>query len=177
MDTAVKQEQEQDCNVSERSNAMVPLKIKPGIQAVSFFNLLNKMLNFNQPLKASLHEYWMAGDVDKEYTDGGNIRTPASHILGAWVLKADTEWVKNSFKMCVTLCSLHKSSMSKLLRLSDQSHFKADLGCTTWGWAAHSSPTCVLDQSQPCVASTEGYNFWEAQVRPLRGMQGGSARP
>ena len=27
-----------------------------------------------------------------------------------------------------------------------------------------------------CVASTEGYNFWEAHVRPLRWTQGGSAR-
>ena len=49
----------------------------------------------------------MAGDADKEYTDGGNMRAPARRILVAWVLKAwnklDTERVKNSFKMCVTL--------------------------------------------------------------------------
>ena len=61
----------------------------------------------------------MAGDADKEYTDGGNMRAPARCILVAWVLKAwnklDTERVKNSFKMCVCVgvCVSPSSSMHK----------------------------------------------------------------
>ncbi|KAL7382466.1 hypothetical protein ABVT39_022965 [Epinephelus coioides] len=56
---------------------------------------------WNQPFKASLHESydsWMAGDADKTYTAGGNMRAPARRLLVAWVLKAweelDTEVVK-----------------------------------------------------------------------------------
>ncbi|KAM4625025.1 uncharacterized protein ACJ7VT_003510 [Polymixia lowei] len=62
---------------------------------------------WNQPFKASLYESydnWMAGDVDKEYTAGGNTRAPARRLLVAWVLQAwdklDTELVKKSFKVC-----------------------------------------------------------------------------
>ncbi|XP_059360635.1 uncharacterized protein LOC132098591 [Carassius carassius] len=43
---------------------------------------------WNQPFKASLHESydnWMAGDVDKEYTAGGNMRAPARRLLVSWV--------------------------------------------------------------------------------------------
>ena len=82
-----------------------------------------KMLNFNQPFKASPHEpydHWMAGDADKEYTDRRNMRAPAQRILVAWVLKVSNKlvkWVKNSnFKMCVCVSpseSLHESSMSE----------------------------------------------------------------
>ncbi|ROJ57631.1 Synaptonemal complex protein SC65 [Anabarilius grahami] len=61
---------------------------------------------WNQPFKASLHESydnWMAGDVGKEYTAGGNMRAPARRLLVSWVLQAweklDTERLKNSFKM------------------------------------------------------------------------------
>uniref|UniRef100_A0A673H0R0 HTH CENPB-type domain-containing protein n=1 Tax=Sinocyclocheilus rhinocerous TaxID=307959 RepID=A0A673H0R0_9TELE len=63
---------------------------------------------WNQPFKASLHESydnWMAGDVDKEYTAGGNMRAPARRLLVSWVLQAweklDTERLKNSFKVCL----------------------------------------------------------------------------
>ncbi|KAK0155316.1 Pogo transposable element with KRAB domain [Merluccius polli] len=62
---------------------------------------------WNQPFKASLHEpydNWMAGDSDKEYTTGGNMRAPARRLLVAWVLKAwdqlDAALVKISFKVC-----------------------------------------------------------------------------
>ncbi|ROJ25353.1 Pogo transposable element with KRAB domain [Anabarilius grahami] len=62
---------------------------------------------WNQPFKASLHESydnWMAGDVDKEYTAGGNMRAPARRLLVSWVLQAweklDMERLKNSFKVC-----------------------------------------------------------------------------
>ena len=44
---------------------------------------------WNQPFKGSLHESydnWMAGDLDKEYTAGRNMRAPARRILVAWVL-------------------------------------------------------------------------------------------
>ena len=56
----------------------------------------------------------------------------------------DTEQMKNSLKVCdcicVSLCSsLHESST--LLRLSDQSQFKAHLGCTTLGGAAQLLPS------------------------------------
>ncbi|KAG1968293.1 pogo transposable element with KRAB domain [Pimephales promelas] len=64
-------------------------------------------VEWNQPFKASLQESydnWMAGDVDKEYTVGGNMRAPARRLLLDWVLKAweklDTERLKNSFKVC-----------------------------------------------------------------------------
>ena len=44
----------------------------------------------------------MAGDADKEYTAGGNMRAPARHILVAWMLKAwnklETERVNNTLK-------------------------------------------------------------------------------
>lgn len=52
----------------------------------------------------------MAGNVDKTYTAGGNLRAPARRLLVAWVLKAweelDTELVKKSFKVsvCLSVC-------------------------------------------------------------------------
>ncbi|KAM3616613.1 uncharacterized protein V6R79_020854 [Siganus canaliculatus] len=62
---------------------------------------------WNQPFKASLRDSynkWMAGDTDKEYTKGGNVRAPACRLLVSWVLQAwdklDAEMVKNSFKVC-----------------------------------------------------------------------------
>ncbi len=61
---------------------------------------------WNKPFKASLHESydtWMAGDTDKEYTAGGNLKAPAHHLLVKWVLSAwdklDVEQVKKSFKV------------------------------------------------------------------------------
>ncbi|GAA6099081.1 zinc finger protein 540-like [Tachysurus ichikawai] len=50
------------------------------------------------------YDNWMSGDVDKEYTAGGNMRAPARHLLVSWVLQAweklVTERLKNSFKVC-----------------------------------------------------------------------------
>ncbi|GAA6077977.1 zinc finger protein 540-like [Tachysurus ichikawai] len=50
------------------------------------------------------YDNWMAGDVDKEYTAGGNMRAPNRRLLVSWVLQAweklDTERLKNSFKVC-----------------------------------------------------------------------------
>ena len=66
----------------------------------------------------------MAGDADKEYTAGGNMRAPARCILVASVLKArkklDAERLKNiqGVFVCVCVCvnmslcsSLHESLM------------------------------------------------------------------
>ena len=61
-----------------------------------------------KPFKASLHESydsWIAGNVDKTYTAGGNLRAPARRLLVTWVLKdweeLDTELVKKSAKVIV----------------------------------------------------------------------------
>ena len=71
---------------------------------------------WNQPFKASLHEScerWMAGNVDKTFTAGGNVRAPARRLLVAWVLKAweelDTELVKKSFKVIVRVWKKRES--------------------------------------------------------------------
>ena len=41
---------------------------------------------------------------------------------------------------------------------------------SAWGFSEWDHSPCF------CVASTQGNNFWEAHVRPLQWMQGGSAR-
>lgn len=62
---------------------------------------------WNQPFKASLHDaydQWMAGDADKEYTTGGNLKAPARRLLVDWVVaawnKLDVDMIKKSFKVC-----------------------------------------------------------------------------
>ena len=62
-----------------------------------------------QSQSARIYDHWMAGDADKEHTDGGNMRAPAHRILGAWVLKAlnklDMERVKKLLQgVCVCVC-------------------------------------------------------------------------
>ncbi|ROL53945.1 Pogo transposable element with KRAB domain [Anabarilius grahami] len=60
---------------------------------------------WNQPFKASLHnayDQWMAGDADKEYTAGGNLKAPTRRLLVDWVVAAwdDVDMIKKSFKVC-----------------------------------------------------------------------------
>lgn len=62
---------------------------------------------WNQPFKASLHEsydQWMAGDVDKQYTSGGNPKAPSRCLLMEWVLtawdKLDKDLIIKSLKVC-----------------------------------------------------------------------------
>ena len=46
---------------------------------------------WNQLFKASLHasyDEWMAGDTDKQYTSGGNLKAPSCRLLVGWVLAA-----------------------------------------------------------------------------------------
>ena len=62
---------------------------------------------WNKPFKATLHEMydaWMAGDEDKEYTSGGNLKAPSFKLVLQWVKAAwdgiDQELIKKSFKVC-----------------------------------------------------------------------------
>lgn len=62
---------------------------------------------WNQPFKASLHAFydeWMAGDADKQYTSGGNLKAPSRRLLVDWVLaawdKRDKDLIIKSFKVC-----------------------------------------------------------------------------
>ncbi|KAL7382417.1 hypothetical protein ABVT39_021878 [Epinephelus coioides] len=62
---------------------------------------------WNQPLKQNLHDAydrWMAGDYQKEYTAGGDLKPPARRLLVDWVVtawdKLDTDMIRESFKVC-----------------------------------------------------------------------------
>lgn len=62
---------------------------------------------WNKPFKARLHELydsWMAGDDDKEFTTGGNLKGPSFELVLAWVKDAwdsiDINLIKRSFKVC-----------------------------------------------------------------------------
>lgn len=62
---------------------------------------------WNKPFKASLHasyDEWLAGDTDKQYTSGGNLKAPSRHLLLDWVLvawdKLDKDLIIKSFKVC-----------------------------------------------------------------------------
>ncbi|KAL2096389.1 hypothetical protein ACEWY4_008537 [Coilia grayii] len=62
---------------------------------------------WNQPFKASLHasyDEWLAGDTDKQYTSGGNLKAPSRRLLLDWVLvawdKLDKDLIIKSFKVC-----------------------------------------------------------------------------
>ncbi|KAJ8397484.1 hypothetical protein AAFF_G00437600 [Aldrovandia affinis] len=94
--SATKEELKHDYNIV---TAVIPDGCTNHIQAPN--------LMWSQPFNANLHESydnWMAGDADKEYTAGGNVRPPLRHLLVDWVLSAwgklDGELVKRSFKVC-----------------------------------------------------------------------------
>ncbi|XP_044028000.1 uncharacterized protein LOC122864529 [Siniperca chuatsi] len=62
---------------------------------------------WNQPFKQSLqdaYDQWAAGDADKEYTAGGNLKVPARRLLVDWVVaawdKLDKDMIRQSFKVC-----------------------------------------------------------------------------
>jgi len=61
----------------------------------------------NKPFKDHLHECydaWMAGDENKEFTKGGNLKAPSFELMLSWVNDAwqmlDTELIKKSFIVC-----------------------------------------------------------------------------
>ncbi|XP_070786398.1 major centromere autoantigen B-like [Enoplosus armatus] len=62
---------------------------------------------WNQPFRQSLHDaydQWAAGDADKEYTAGGNLKAPGRRLLVDWVVaawdKLDQDMIRESFKVC-----------------------------------------------------------------------------
>lgn len=62
---------------------------------------------WNQPFKQSLHDAydrWAAGDADKDYAAGGNLKAPARRLLVDWVVaawdKLDKDMIRESFKAC-----------------------------------------------------------------------------
>lgn len=59
---------------------------------------------WNQPFKASLHvcyDEWLAGDMAKQYTSGGNLKAPSRCLLLDWVLATwDKDLIVKLFKVC-----------------------------------------------------------------------------
>jgi len=46
---------------------------------------------WNKPFKDKLHELhdsWMDGDEQKEYTEGGNLKAPSSELVLSWIKQA-----------------------------------------------------------------------------------------
>ena len=64
-------------------------------------------VSWNEPFKAHLHsmyDAWMAGDEDKEYTSGGNLKAPSFKLTLQWIKEAwssiSSDTIVKSFKVC-----------------------------------------------------------------------------
>jgi len=62
---------------------------------------------WNRPFKEKMHELydkWIAGDENKEFTKGGNLKAPSFEIMLSWVKVAwysiDVQLIKKSFVVC-----------------------------------------------------------------------------
>jgi hypothetical protein len=64
-------------------------------------------VSWNKPFKEKLRECydtWLSGDDDKEYTVGGNLKSPSFALVLSWVKEAwdsiDAELIRKSFLVC-----------------------------------------------------------------------------
>ena len=78
------------------------------------------------------------------------------------------------FRLCGAVCASLKGSLWSHVHATQGPRRRFDVVVNVYGPVLGFSER-TNHSPCGCVAPTEGYNFWEAHVRPLRWTQGGSA--